>query len=211
MNLSFFIARRYLVSKKSNNAINIISSISVGAIAISTAAIVVGLSFMNGLTGLVQSLYNSFDPDIEITAAKGKSFVPDEKSIEEIKKIPGVKYVCFAIEDQALLKYGDKQTIATVKGVSKDFIRMTRFDTMCYEGNKVLKTSTQNFAMIGKGIAYQLSTNIKDYQTPLSLYAPHRGRKMALSAEEAFIEEKVIPGSIFSINDEFDFKYIVVD
>jgi lipoprotein-releasing system permease protein len=211
LNLPFFIARRYLVSKKSNNAINIISWISVIAIAIGTAALVIILSFMNGLTGLVQSLYNSFDPDIEVTYVKGKNFIPSEDKLQQIKNIKGVKYICFSIEDIALLKYGNKQTVATVKGVSGDFFKMTRFDTMIYEGNKVLKTKNTNFAIVGKGIAYQLSANIKDFITPLVLYSPRRGKTGGINLAESYNEEQVTPGSYFSINDEFDYKYVVVD
>ena len=223
MNLSFFIARRYLVSKKSNNAINIISWISVCAIGIATAALVVVLSFMNGLTGLVQDLYNSFDPDIEITIAKGKNFIPDKNQIAELKKINGIKNISFSIEDNALLKYGDKQSVATIKGVDDEFFKMNDFKTMLKEGNGIIKDKYKSkpdsvgnrkfdsayYAILGEGFMYQLSARTTDIE-PLSMYAPKRGNKMVFSADDALNEEKIIPRSYFSINDEFNSRYVLV-
>ncbi len=210
MNIPFFIARRYLVSKKSNNAINIISWISVGAIAIGTAALVIILSFMNGLTGLVKDLYNSFDPDIEVSAVMGKTFIPDSSNIEKIKQIPGVKYLNFSIEDIALVKYGDKQTVATVKAVGEDYLHMSGLEERVEDGFPVLKASDGNYMILGKGIVYQLGVNIHDKFTPVSLFAPKKGRTAVFNPEDAFTEEKLQAGGYFSINDEFDFKYVIV-
>lgn len=207
MNVPLFIARRYLISKKSNNAINIISWISVAAIAISTAAVVVILSFMNGLTGMVQDLYNSFDPDIEITPVKGKTFIPDSVQMEKIKKIKGVRYLNFSIEDIAMLEYGSKQAVTTIKAVGDDYFKMSGLDKRVQEGQPVLRTQQEYFIIPGKGIVYQLSLNVHDRFNPVSLYAPKRGRAMVLSEEDAYIEEKIAPSAYFSINDEFDFKY----
>src|SRR3954462_11915567 len=109
MNVPFFIAKRYLISKKSHNAINIISSISVGGICIGTMALIIVLSGFNGLSSLVESLYNSFDPDIEITIKKGKTFEVDRPEFKALKAVPGVAYFTEVMQGNALLKYGDKQ------------------------------------------------------------------------------------------------------
>ena len=211
MNLAVFIAKRYIVSKKSNNAINIISWISVVAVAVGTGALIIVLSGMNGLTKLVENLYSSFDPDIEITASKGKVFLPDSTANEKIKKIKGVKYLCYSIEDNALLKYNDKQAIATVKGVSKEFINISRFDTLVYEGTFTTKKDNAFYGVFGKGLAFRIGVDLKDMFSPLSIYSPKRGKVESLNPEDAFEEIKVYPSGLFSINDEFDFKYLLTD
>lgn len=211
MNLAFYIAKRYIVSKKSNNAINIISWISVVAIAVGTAALIIVLSGMNGLTGLVQNLYNSFDSDIEIKAVKGKAFNANDSLSNKIRAIKGVKNLAFCIEDNALLKLGDKQTIVTVKGVDKEFEEVTRFDTLVYEGRYNLKEKNTHNAVFGKGVAYTIGVNLNDLFTPISIYSPKRGKTQSINPDDAFNEFKIYPAGLFSINDEFDYKYMIVD
>ena len=210
MNTPFFIARRYLVSKKSNNAINIISWISVFAIAVGTAALVIILSFMNGLTGLVKDLYNSFDPDLEISAVRGKTFVPDSSKILKIKALPGVRMLDFSVEDNALLKYHDRQAFAVVKGVGDNFFRMTELAGQIEDGQAVLQSADGNYMILGKGLTYQLGVNIRDKFNAVSLYSPKRGNTSVFSPDENLIQEQVMPGAYFSINDEFDYKYVLV-
>ncbi|HWY34081.1 MAG TPA: ABC transporter permease, partial [Nitrosopumilaceae archaeon] len=211
MNLALYIAKRYIVSKKSNNAINVISWISVSAIAVGTCALVIVLSGMNGLTGLVENLYNAFDADIEITSSKGKVFIPDSTLIKKIKSIDGVIYINPTIEDNALLKYDDKQTLATIKGVSTDFFKMSRFDTLIFEGKYFTKEKNNYFTILGKGVAYRLGVNLNNAFVPVSMYSPKRGKSSSINPEDAFIESKVYPSGLFTINDEFDFKYAIID
>jgi lipoprotein-releasing system permease protein len=211
LNLAFYIAKRYIVSKKSNNAINIISWISVSAIAVGTAALIIVLSGMNGLTGLVESLYNSFDSDIEIRAAKGKSFEVNEELNKKIRSIEGITDVGYSIEDNALLKLEDKQTVVTVKGVSKQFKSITSFDTLVFEGDYLLRKGNTWYGVFGKGVAYRIGASVNDLYTPISIYSPKRGKSNSLNPEDAFNEFKLYPSGLFSINDEFDYKYILVD
>lgn len=211
MNLAFYIAKRYIVSKKSNNAINIISWISVSAIAVGTAALIIVLSGMNGLTGLVENLYNSFDSDIEIKAARGKNFVINEELSKKLRLINGVKNLSYSIEDNALLKLGDKQSIVTVKGVSKQYAEITSFDTLVFEGKYALKNGNSWGAVFGKGVAYRIGASLTDFYTPVSIYSPKRGKTNSINPEDAFNEFKIYPTGLFSINDEFDYKYILVD
>ncbi|HEY1039434.1 MAG TPA: ABC transporter permease, partial [Bacteroidia bacterium] len=211
MNLAFYIAKRYIVSKKSNNAINIISWISVVAIAVGTAALIIVLSGMNGLTGLVKDLYNSFDSDIEIKTAKGKVFKANQSITDKIRSVKGVKDFAWCIEDNALLKLNDRQTIVTVKGVSQEFKDVTRFDTLVYEGQYKLKDRNTHYAVLGKGVAYTIGANLNDLFTPISIYSPKRGKTNSLNPDDAFNEFKIYPAGLFSINDEFDYKYMLVD
>lgn len=210
MNFPFFIAKRYLVSKKSHNAINIISGISVVAITIGTAALVIILSALNGLTGLVESLYNSFDADIRITIAEGKTFDPNSLEFQSLKKIKGVKYFTEVIEENALLKYNDQQSLATIKGVSPEFVNATRFDTLVQNGTFDLKRNGVDHAVLGIGVAYLLNVNMGDMYSPLSVYAPKRGNVTSINPEDAFNEERAYVSGIFSINDDFDKRYVIV-
>jgi lipoprotein-releasing system permease protein len=210
VNAPFFIARRYLISRKTNNAINIISWISVFAVAVGTAALIIILSFMNGLTGLVKDLYNSFDADIEITAVQGKTFRPDSLQMIRLGEIDGVRFIDFSVEDNALIKYGDKQSFAVVKGVGDDFFKMTALEGQIEDGSPILKASDGNYIVLGKGINYQLGINIHNKFIPVQLFSPKKGNAAVFTQEEGLLEEQVIPGGYFTINDEFDYKYVLV-
>ncbi len=207
MNLPFFIAKRYLVSKKSNNAINIISGISVGGICIGTMALVIVLSIFNGLSSLVQSLYNSFDADIEITVKQGKTFSPNTSEFQSLKKIEGVAYYNEVIAGNALLKYDDKQCIATIKGVSAGFEKMSRIDTLTREGDFNIN---KNNIVIGKGISYVLQSRPGDLSSLISIYAPKRGKINSLNPEDGLNEIKAYPAGVFSLNEEFD-NYLIMN
>jgi lipoprotein-releasing system permease protein len=211
LKLPVFIAKRYLVSKKSHNAINIISIISVLSVAIVTASLVVILSAFNGLSGLVKTLYNSFDPDIEVSIKQGKTFTIDTVAINKIKAIAGVEDVALTIEENALLKYKDKQCIATVKGVSEEFGSMTRFDTLVKNGEYLLKDGSQSYMVVGRGIAHVLELEYNDVFSPVSVYVPRRGTTVnTLNPEEGFNEKRTYASGVFTINDDFDFKYVLL-
>ncbi len=211
MNLSFHIARRYLVSKKSNNAINIISWISIVAIALTTAALVIILSAMNGLTGVVANLYNAIEPDIKIMPVSGKFFEADENFISKIKSVEGVDQISKSIHDNALIKHGDKQAIVTIKGVDDNFKTVTRFDSVIKEGTFQLKHGADRFAVFGRGIANQLQININNLIEQVAIYSPKRGQEESLNPEDNFNQKFVFPSGTFSLNDDFDFKYVLVD
>lgn len=209
MNLPFFIAKRYLISKKSHNAINIISGISITGICIGTLALVIVLSTFNGLTNLVQSFYNSFDPDLEITIKQGKTFDPNSIAFQSLKKIEGIAYFTEIVEGNALLKYEDKQCIAKVKGVSADFSKMSRIDTLVSEGDFNI---SKNNIVIGKGISTILQTRPNDLSTLISIYAPKRGKVSSLNPADGLNELKAYPAGTFFVNlDEFDYTYTIMN
>ena len=163
MNLSFFIAKRYLISKKSNNAINVISWISIIAIAVTTAALVIVLSAMNGLTAVVADLYNAIEPDLKITAINSKYITNKQQLTNKIKSIPGVKGISYSIEENALIKLDDQQAVITVKGVDSEFKNLTQFDTVVVEGVYRFSNNNQLDGVFGKGIANKLGININDF------------------------------------------------
>jgi lipoprotein-releasing system permease protein len=212
MNLSLFIAKRYLVSKKSHNAINIISGVALGGIAVITMSLIVVLSTFNGISDLVKSLYNSAGGDIEITVAKGKTFLPSGPVFDSIRHLKSVKYFDETMQDKALLKYGDKQCIAYIKGVGDEFAPMTHFDTLIKEGKYYLKNGDGDYGEFGRGVADELGVNSSDENfNSISCYAPKRGLKTsALNPEDAITQKHLYRSGIFSINDDFDSKYVIV-
>jgi lipoprotein-releasing system permease protein len=211
LNVSLYIARRYFIAKKSTNAITIISWISVLAVAVGTGALIIILSGMNGLTGLVETMYNSFNPDVKITSVAGKVFKADKNLISSLNKIEGVAYVSKTLEDNMLLKYNDKLQIVHVKGVDENFLPATRFDTLIKEGKFLSGKAKQKEMVLGKGISYRLGISMEDMFTPITILCPKRGNNSGINPEDAFNEEKCYPSGLFSINDEFDFSYAMID
>lgn len=209
MNFSFYIAKRYLFAKKSRNVINIISAISVVGVSIGTMALIVILSVFNGFDNLVQSLFNSFDPDIKITIKEGKTFSSGAERIQNLKKLKGVLYMSEIIEENALLKYDDRQYIVTVKGVSDEFINMSGIDSMIIDGKFILKENKNNYAVIGQGVALNLAVGL-NFITPINIYVPKRTQKVSLNPEKAFSRKYIFPSGIFAIQQDFDSRYIIV-
>jgi lipoprotein-releasing system permease protein len=199
-----------LVSKKSNNAINIISWISIIAIAVTTAALIVILSAMNGLTGTVANLYNAFEPDLKITAAKGKYFATGEELLNKIRQTEGVLMVSKTISDKALIKNGDRQSLVSVKGIDASFNQITKIDSVVVEGRYGLDDTTTSPVLLGRGIANQLQVNLSSFVTELSLFSPARGKAQALNPMDNMNQVYATPQGIFSLNDEFDFQYVFV-
>lgn len=211
MNLSFFIAKRYLISKKSNNAINVISWISIIAIAITTAALVIILSAMNGLTSVVADLYHAIEPDLKITTVDSKYMTNKKELTEKIKSIQGIKGISYSIEENALMKLDDKQAIVTIKGVDDEFKNLTQFDTVVIEGTYRFSHNNQYYGVFGRGIASRLDINVNDFISPISIYAPIRGKVESINPEDAFNKISISPAGIFSLHDDFDYKYVLID
>ena len=211
MNVSLYIARRYFIAKKSTNAITIISWISVLAIAVGTGALVIILSGMNGLTGLVETLYNSFNPDIKVTSAAGKVFTANDVLMFRLKQTEGVAFVSKTLDDNMLLKFENSMQIVRVKGVDENFLPVTRFDTLLAEGTFLAPSAKEKQMVLGKGVAYRLGISLGDMFTPVSIYCPKRGHTSSLNPDDAFNEAKAYPSGMFSINDDFDFTYALIN
>jgi len=208
VNFPFYIAKRYLIAKKSHNAINIISWISVLGIAVGTLALIIILSAFNGLEDLVENLYASFDPDIKITINKGKSFNTASFPKDKIMALPEVKLYCEALEEVALIKYEDKQTVATIKGVTPNFYRMNGLDSLIIEGK--VNLHSKNNLILGRGIADQLSLFLAgQVDNNVSIIVPKPANVKAFSPSAAFTREFAHPTGIFSVNPDFDTKYVV--
>ena len=153
MNLPFFIAKRYFVSKKKQNIINIISAISVTGIIVGTFALVVVLSVFNGFNSLIESFFSSFDPDIKITSVEGKMFNPAEFNFDKVNQVHDILHYAEVIEEIALLKYGSQQYPAIVKGVPANYAEYTHIDSLIVDGNFTLENQGLNYAAVGQGVA----------------------------------------------------------
>ena len=210
MRLSLFIAKRYLISKKSHNLINIISFISMGGLMVGTAALIIVLSVFNGFEGVIKSLYRTVDPDLLITVKQGKTFHYANFPSPEINKIPGVYQLVEVVEEDALLKYSNKQLIGRVKGVSPNYSQVAMLDSLIEDGQFVLRQGNRNFAITGAGVAWFLSINLRDAKQLLSVYVPKRGNASSFSMESAFNNRVIHLSGVFSIQQEIDDKYVFV-
>jgi len=211
LNFPFFIARRYLLSKRKANFINIISILSIGGIAFSTAALIIVLSVFNGLEELLRSLNNSFDPEIKIEARQGKSFESSADLVSRIKSVDGVELVTEVIEDYAYLRYRDENAVVIIKGVSDNFLEQKRIpEENVVEGELKLKDGPVNYAIIGVGIKYTLSIATNDPLYPLQVYYIKNVSAVGLDASKLYSKQNIIPGGVFSIVQNFDENYIIV-
>ena len=208
--LQFYIAKRYLLSKKSHNVINIISGISVMGVLIGTMALIVVLSVFNGFEDLVKSLYSAFDPDIKIEAKLGKVFNAGLIPENEIRKIEGVLNYTTVLEEKALLKCRTEQYIVSMKGVSDDFLQHNPMDTMLIDGDFILTYNENNYSIMGYLVAYRMGIKLYDVANPMIIYSPRRTKKTLTSLDQSFNTGMLVPSAVFSIQQEIDDKYIIV-
>lgn len=211
MNFPFYIARRYLFSKKSHNAINIISMVSVCGVVVATIALVCALSVYNGFNDLVSTLFSSFDPELKITPRTGKVFDPQDSQIEKVKKLPSIDVWCEVLEDNALVRYDNRQVVAVVKGVDKSFEQLASIDSVLVDGNFILQDDVVDYAIPGIGMASALGVNA-GYLSPMEFYAPKRDEKINLSnPATSFQVSYAYAGAVFCINQQvYDENYILV-
>jgi lipoprotein-releasing system permease protein len=191
--------------------INIISWISVSGIAVATMALIIVLSAFNGLETLVENLYASFDPDLKITLVEGKTFEAKDFPKTKVLEIEEVAFYNSALEEVALIKYQDKQTVATIKGVEGSFYVMTGMDSMIIEGKVNHTNDTKNSLIMGWGIADQLSLFISQSIYQVSIIVPKKGMKKGLTPGSEFNRKIANATGIYSVNPDFDSKYVVAD
>ena len=212
MNFPFFIARRYLFSKKSTHAINVISLISVLGVAVATMALVVVLSGFNGFSDLVASFFTNFDPQLKIEAAKGKAMKANDPLLIKVKHLPEIEVATECIEDQALAVYHDKQAMVTVKGVQENFDSLTHISNILYgDGDFTLQVANLQYCILGIRLAQDLGTGVTwpDY---LQIYAPQReGQYDASDPTNAFVKDSLVsPGALFQVKQmKYDKGYII--
>ena len=212
MNFPFYIARRYLFSKKSTHAINVISGIAVVGVAVATMALVVTLSVFNGFHDLVASFFTQMDPQLKVIPVKGKSAPADDPILVKIRQLPEVEVATECLEDQALAVYSDRQMMVKIKGVEDNFDQLTHIREIL-EGDGIfeLHAADMNYGIPGLGIAYQLGLGYT-YQQPLKIYAPRReGQLNMADPTDGFVEDELYsPGVVFCMKQgKYDKNYIL--
>ncbi|MEQ8324067.1 MAG: ABC transporter permease [Vicingaceae bacterium] len=194
---------------KSSSAINIISWISVFSIAVATFALVVVLSAFNGLQQVVESMYEGFEPHINISPSRGKYMDVTEELAGTIRAVPGVVQMSGVVEELTLVKYGDEQLPCTMKGVEDGFVKTNKLDSALVSGNAELWLNKMPVAMVGYGMANSLSLYLDNLDN-LKLFAPRLEGGMSIDPSTAFYSKSISPGGIFLINPEIDNKYLIV-
>lgn len=212
MNFPFYIARRYLFSKKSTNAINVISGISVVGVAVASMALVVTLSVFNGFHDMVASFFTQLDPQLKVTPVKGKTAPASDPLLLRMRQLPEVEVATEVLEDQALAVYGDRQQMVKLKGVADNYDSLTHIREIVEgDGEYALHAADMDYGILGLGVAYQLGTGYT-YREPLKIYAPRRqGQVNMANMQDGFVEDELYsPGVLFSIKQgKYDKRYII--
>ena len=211
MNVPFYIARRYLFSKKSHNAINIISMVCVCGVVIATIAVVCALSVFNGFNDLVAGMFSSFDPELKISPRTGKVFDPTTAEFQKVKQLPDIAYFGEVLQDNALVRYHDRQDIAIIKGVDDNFSHLTQIDSILIDGSFILKDEVADYATLGVGLSSKLGAK-PGFASPLEIYVPKRDEKVNLSnPASSFNQEYAYIGGVFLINQQvYDEGYMIL-
>lgn len=206
MKFAFYIAKRYLFSKKSKNVVHYVSLASMIGVAVGTGALILVLSVFNGFEQLILSLYNSFDPTIKVETFQGK--VSDFSEVKSYLNENNILY-SEVLEERVLLRFEDKEYIATLKGVDNNFKRLNAIDSMLISGDYFDSYESENTAIVGQGVAYYLSMNIGNVFNQLQLFVPDREKNNLLQPEQSFVQESILPVGVFSIQSDFDSEYVI--
>lgn len=212
MNLPFYIARRYLFSKKKHNAINIISGISVCGVALATLALVCTLSVFNGFQDMVAGFFTAFDPDLKITIREGKVFEPQGAAFQEVRSLPEIGVWTETLEENAMVQYKDRQAMAIIKGVEDNFEELTSIDSLLYgAGEFILHDSIVDYGVLGVELISELGTGLQ-FVDPLQVYAPKRNVRVNMANPSASFNRDYLfsPGVVFVVNQQkYDARYIL--
>ena len=207
MNLALRFARRYLFAKKSTNAINIITGISIFGVAVGTAALILVMSVFNGFEDLITGLLSNFNPDIKVTPVSGKTFRTDTAQLRTLRALPGVAYVSQTVEEIAFFSYEDNQDFGILKGVDEYYNRVNRIDSTIVEGNYAFARGWRPTLVLGSGMRNKLAVSVDDYLEPVQVYMAKRGRVATLS--DPFRKASAFPTGTFRFQQEFDEQYIL--
>ena len=210
MRLAAYIAGRYLIAKKSHNVINIISAISAAGMAIGTAALIIILSVYNGFDALIRSMMSNVEPDLLITPATGKVFIPDDEAFDWIYDQESVKNMCCILQEDVFISYDGKQGLAQERGVDWIYEEESPLKEHMMDGEFKLHKGDVPLACIGAGLAYEMDINPR-FLRGIEIYFPSRTRKISMSNPMASVEFiKVWPSGIFSVNSDVDSKLIIL-
>ncbi|MCO5935577.1 ABC transporter permease [Mucilaginibacter sp. RB4R14] len=204
MNTSIYIAKRYLFSKKQTHAINIISGISILGVLVGSAALIIILSVFNGLESVILSLYSNFTPELKIEPRMGKTFDPNTPYFNALGKDVRVVSYTQVLQEKALIRYSGRSFIATVKGVSDDFLKGRMLDSTIQFGSFTLKDKGENFAVIGSTVQGSLGVSLKNQFTSLQVFSPRRNAGTSTDPMNDFVFRSIQPSGVFGIQQDFD-------
>lgn len=209
--LPIFISRRYLFSKKKQNAINIITGISVTGIMFVTAALLLVLSIFNGFQSLIEDLFSAFDPDLKVEAVRGRTMELSQETIAKITSLNEVAFVSPTIENKAMIGYGDKQHIVAVKGIQEDYLKISPLDTLVYDGEyRFAGIGGYSNCILGGGVAGYINANLRDDIHPIELLVASESGDFLRNPESAIRTEYFFPAGYFSVQIEYDNKYVLI-
>ena len=212
MNFPFYIAKRYLFSKKSHNAINVISAVSVCGVALATLALVCTLSVFNGFQDLVATMFTAFDPELKITAVSGKVFDGQDERVQSLRQLPEIEVFSESLEDNAMVQYKGRQAMVIVKGVEDNFDRLTPIDSILYgRGELLLHDEVVDYAIPGIELVSVLGTGIR-FLDPLEVFAPKRGSRINVASPASSFNSDYLhsSGLVFAVNQQkYDASYIL--
>ncbi len=213
MNLPFFIAWRYLFSRKSHHAINIISGISVCGVAVATLALVCTLSVFNGFQDLVADLFTAFDPQLKVTLREGRTLAMDDEAVTLLRKDKRVAVLTPVLEDQALVVQNGTQVVVTIKGVADNFAQQTHIEELLYPENSTLSLNADvlEYGTMGIRLAANLGLTA-DFPDPLQVYAPRKGERVNMGTPLSSFnhDELQSPGCVFMVKQaKYDASYII--
>lgn len=177
---------------------------------LTTASLIIVLSVFNGFEKLVISLFNSFNPEIIIQPTRGKNIYINEFPVDEVQQIKGLKYFCPIIEENALLKYKDRQAIVKLKGVDSTYAIMSQMDTLMVQGHFVLEEKRSNYLVLGYGVAYRLQNRLSDFYSPINIYLPDKEKKAGTRLEDSFNSIQLYPSGYFSVRQDYDESYAFI-
>ena len=210
MKFPFLIARRYLFAKKSHNAVNIISAISVVGVSVGTIALVIVMSVFNGFEDLTKMLYGAFDPDLKVTVAVGKNFTADPEKLQLLENDPDIVAFSQTVEENVMVQYGDQQEIAVMKGVDNQYSIVTGIDTMMYEGVFALWDENDTpQALLGLTMAIKLRAS-PNYFTPLQFWIVRNRPTITMNPERDLNNRFIFTSGIFAVDEDVDSQYILV-
>ncbi len=209
MELSLYIANRYFIARKSRNVVNIISGVALTGVIVGTIALVVVLSIFNGFDVLIKSFFSVFDSEIKITLVEGNQFDPNAEVFKKLKEDKSVVHYCEVVEEIAHFRFEDRQHIAYIKGVDEEYLEMSSLDTMMYDGKLLLYDGNFNYAVIGRGLAYNLGASA-NFIHPIYISVPKKGNKTSILSNP-FKQKYFFLSGIYSVNQqEVDDMYALI-
>ena len=209
MNVALYIARRYLFSSKSKNAVNSITAISVLGVAVGTLALIVVLSVFNGFETLIKSMYQEVNPDFEVTSAVSKSFTLSDGDFEELKSLAPWDAVEQVYQEKVLLMVANKEQIALLKGVHLWPANSSKsIKNYIIKGSSYTDLDTDNWAVIGQSLAYTLSASVNEV---LKIFVPNQKANATINNSQSFKEKQFMLAGIYAVQAEYDAAYILAD